>query len=62
MKKTVTAIFALLALISLSACSPEPGTKAWCENMKETPKADWSANEAGTFTKHCVLGNYKKEY
>jgi len=60
MKKTVTAILSLLAIISLSACSPEPGTKAWCESMKEKPKGDWSSNDAGTFTKHCVLGNYKQ--
>ena len=60
MKKTVTVILSLLAIISLSACSPEPGTKAWCESMKEKPKGDWSSNDAGTFTKHCVLGNYKQ--
>lgn len=59
MKKTTAALFALLALFSLTACSPEPGTKAWCEAMKEKPKADWSSNDAATFTKHCVLGNYK---
>ena len=62
MKKTITAIFALLALISLSACSPDPGSKAWCESMKEKAKADWSSSDAATFTKHCVLGNYKKDY
>ena len=60
MKKTVTVILSLLAIVSLSACSPEPGTKAWCESMKEKPKGDWSSNDAGTFTKHCVLGNYKQ--
>lgn len=59
MKKTLTAILVLLALTTLSACSPEPGTKAWCEKMKETPKGDWSGNDAATFTKYCVLGNYK---
>jgi len=61
MKKVVTPLFALLALATLTACSPEPGTKAWCEKMKETPKGDWSANDAGTFTKYCVLGNSKEK-
>lgn len=60
MTKTITATIALLALISLSGCSAEPGTKAWCDSMKEKPKGEWSSNEAGTFTKHCVLGNYKE--
>lgn len=62
MKKIFTAMLALLAITALSACSPDPGSKAWCEAMKEKPKADWSSNEAATFTKHCVLGNYKKDY
>jgi len=59
MKKILTAGFALLAILSLSACSPEPGSKAWCEAIKEKPKADWSSNDAATFTKYCVMGNYK---
>lgn len=39
----------------LSACSPEVGTDAWCAAMQEKPKGEWSANEAGDFTKHCLL-------
>ena len=37
------------------ACSPEVGSKEWCEDMKQKPKGDWSANEAADFAKHCVL-------
>jgi hypothetical protein len=37
------------------ACSPGVGSDAWCEKMKETPKADWSTREAADFTKHCVF-------
>lgn len=39
----------------LTACAPEVGSKEWCEDMKEKPKGDWSANEATDFAKHCVL-------
>lgn len=39
----------------LVACAPEVGSDGWCENMKEKPKADWSANEAGNFANHCIL-------
>ncbi len=46
---------ALFAIGGLSACSPEVGSKEWCEDMKEKPKGDWSANEAADFAKHCVL-------
>ncbi|MDC1213300.1 DUF3012 domain-containing protein [Rhodospirillales bacterium] len=47
--------FALVAVASLSACSPEVGSKEWCADLKEKPKGDWSANEATDFAKHCIL-------
>ncbi len=48
-------IFAILALFTVAACSPEVGSKAWCEAMKEKPKGDWTANEAADFAKHCLF-------
>lgn len=50
-----TIVFAVTIIAVLSACSPEVGSKEWCEDMKEKPKGDWSANEAADFAKHCVL-------
>ena len=46
---------ALLLAGLLSACSPEVGSKEWCEDLKAKPKGDWTANEAADFTKHCIL-------
>ena len=47
---------AVLSIVgALSACSPEVGSEAWCNDLKEKPKGDWSANEAADFAKHCVL-------
>ena len=40
---------------ALGACSPEVGSKAWCEDMQEKPKGEWTANEAGDYAKHCLL-------
>lgn len=37
------------------ACAPEVGSKAWCENMGEKDKGDWTASEATDFAKHCLL-------
>lgn len=37
------------------ACAPEVGSKAWCENLGEKAKGDWTASEAGDFAKHCLL-------
>jgi len=49
-------IFAILAIVSgVSACAPEVGSPEWCADMKEKPKGEWSANEAGDFAKNCVL-------
>ena len=47
----VAAAFAAMA----SACSPEVGSKEWCEELKAKPKDDWSANEAMDYTKHCIF-------
>jgi hypothetical protein len=46
-------VFCLIAM--LSGCSPEVGSKEWCEDMREKPKGDWTANEAADYAKHCVL-------
>ncbi len=47
----------LLAVLILgaAACSPKIGSDAWCANMKEKPKGDWSTNEATAYTKHCLF-------
>ncbi|MDX1457747.1 MAG: DUF3012 domain-containing protein [Marinobacter sp.] len=39
----------------LAGCSPEVGSEAWCVDMEDTPKGDWTANEAGDYAKHCVF-------
>ena len=58
MAKTGTPIGSALlldAVLALGACSPEVGSEDWCEDMKEKPKGDWSANEAADFARHCIL-------
>lgn len=54
-KNTLRLIAAAGFLLAASACSPEVGSKEWCEDMKAKPKGEWSANEAADFAKHCVL-------
>jgi len=50
----------LIALASCCfvACAPEVGTEKWCNKMEDTPKGDWSANDAKAFAQYCLLGNY----
>ncbi len=45
----------LLFCISTLACAPKMGSEAWCKQMKEAPKADWSTNDAKNYAKHCVF-------
>ena len=52
----ITRFLICLALVlSLSACAPEVGSKAWCKDMKEKPKGDWTANEVKDFASNCLL-------
>lgn len=37
------------------SCAPEVGSEAWCSEMKNTPKGDWSGNQAVDFAKHCLF-------
>ncbi len=46
---------AVLLAVSLSACAPEVGSEKWCNNLKEKPKGEWTANEAADFAKHCIF-------
>jgi len=43
------------AVLLLSACAPEVGSEAWCKNLAEKPKGDWTANEVTDYAKHCIL-------
>jgi len=49
------AVLAGLAAI-LGACSPDIGSEAWCQDMKQKAKGDWTANEATAFAKYCLWG------
>jgi Protein of unknown function (DUF3012) len=47
-------LLATILVLSLAGCT-KVGSEAWCADMKEKPKGDWSTNEAGDFAKHCVF-------
>ena len=60
MKKMMVVVFLLFLAPLLSGCSAEPGSESWCNEMKQKSQSEWTMKEAGIFTKHCVLGNYKE--
>jgi hypothetical protein len=44
-----------MSLVLLAGCAPEVGSEAWCKDMADKSKADWSANEAIDYASHCVF-------
>ena len=54
--RTIAVILSSLLLTSvISGCTPEIGTPAWCEYMKQKPKGDWTTNEATDYARHCLF-------
>ncbi|MBF0448411.1 MAG: DUF3012 domain-containing protein [Magnetococcales bacterium] len=33
----------------------EVGTKEWCDQIKITPKTDWTSNDAVVYAQSCLL-------
>jgi len=52
--KAFSLLFLALCTLSLGGCA-KVGSEAWCNDMKDKPKGDWTANEAADFTKHCIF-------
>jgi len=51
--------FGVLGLAALlGGCEPEVGSDAWCKKMVDTPRGDWSMNDATAFAQHCVFKEY----
>jgi hypothetical protein len=44
-----------VCLLAGTACAPDVGSERWCEEMKQTPKVDWSTREASDYAKHCLF-------
>lgn len=61
-KTSSLAVIASLMLASLlAACEPEVGSDKWCDKMVDTPKGDWTANEAAEFARSCIFKSYDEE-
>jgi hypothetical protein len=50
----ITLLLVAVILFGVS-CSPKVGTEAWCKEMNEKSKGDWTANEAKDYAKHCLF-------
>lgn len=61
MKKQIGNLALVGLLLLLGGCAPEVGSKAWCDDLEEKPKGDWSANEATDYAKHCIFKSRDEE-
>ena len=41
---------------SPSSSSPQVGSPAWCQQMANTPQAQWTPNDGFAFASHCIGG------
>lgn len=56
MTKPVLKTVLLLSILALAtACSPEIGSKEWCEDLKARDKGEWTLQETADFARHCVI-------
>ena len=55
MLRRLSVLLVIASIALLSGCAPEVGSEKWCEKMKEKPKGEWTASEAGDFAKHCIF-------
>lgn len=44
-----------IGVVGIAACEPDVGTEAWCEQMADTPRGDWSANQVADYAQHCLF-------
>ena len=55
MKRGVIGLLLVLSsLLTMSACSPDVGSVAWCNAMDEKSKMDWTARELRDYAEHCL--------
>ena len=41
-------------LLFIQGCSPEVGSKDWCEDMDNTPKEEWTLNQSEDYVASCL--------
>ena len=46
--------FILSLALVLTGCT-EVGSEAWCNDMEQKSKGDWTTNEAKDYAKHCIF-------
>jgi hypothetical protein len=45
----------ITGILTLAACSADPGSEKWCAAKKEQPKSEWTGSDVKTYTKSCLI-------
>ena len=57
LSSVLTILPAMLAsALLISACGERVGSEEWCNKLDQKPKNEWTLEQAGDYTKYCVLG------
>jgi hypothetical protein len=48
-------ILIIASILTLAACSVDPGSEKWCAAQKEQPKSEWTGSDAKTYAKNCMI-------
>jgi len=55
-KKLITLLLTSMLMI---ACTPEVGSRAWCDALDKKDKGDWTVNEISDYAAHCIFKSSK---
>lgn len=53
--KKLSLLSLLCFVLALAGCSPEVGSDAWCKDLKEKPRGEWTMHETGDYARHCIF-------
>ncbi len=45
----------LIAVVFLLTACAQVGSESWCRKMQETPKQEWTINQASDYTESCLF-------
>lgn len=48
-------ILIIVSIFTLAACTNDPGSEKWCAVQGEMPKSEWTASDAATYAKNCLI-------
>ena len=48
-------VLIIVSILTLAACTNDPGSEKWCVAQEELPKSEWTGSDAATYAKSCLI-------